>query len=93
MAARAGKAAARRGDLEQAEYLAREAVTMTERTDYLELTAEAHAGLAEVLQIASKREESASALGEAIRLYEEKGNLVAADRVRSRLAEARIGFS
>jgi tetratricopeptide (TPR) repeat protein len=85
------KLMARRGDLAQAERLAREAVATAERTDYLELTADAHADLAEVLQIAGKPEESAYALNEAIRLYEQKENVVAAKRTHSRLAEAQVG--
>ena len=84
---------ARRGDLHQAERLAREAVAMAEGTDYLELTAEAHAGLAEVLHATGDNEQARLALERALRLHEEKGNVVAADRVRGRLAEARIGSS
>jgi tetratricopeptide (TPR) repeat protein len=84
---------AHRGDVEQAERLAREAVAMAERTDYLELTAEAHAALAEVLHAAGNNEHARLALERAIRLYEQKGNVVAADRARSRLGEPQLGLS
>ena len=64
---------------------------MATRTDYLELRAEALAALAEVLHIADSSKESASALEKAIRLYEQKGNVVAAERGSSRLAEPQPG--
>jgi tetratricopeptide (TPR) repeat protein len=82
---------ARRGEVEQAERIAREALAMAERTDYLELRAEALVALAEVLHIAGSSKDSASALEKAIRLYEQKGNVVAAERGRSRLAEPELG--
>jgi hypothetical protein len=82
---------ARRGELEQAKRLAREATAMAERTDYLELRAEALVALAEVLQIADSPKESASALEKAIRLYEQKGNVVAAKRGRNQFAEPQLG--
>jgi ATP/maltotriose-dependent transcriptional regulator MalT len=80
-----------RGELEQAERLARDASAMAERTDYLELRAEALVALAEVLHIADNSKGSASALEKAIRLYEQKGNVVAAERSRSQLAEPQLG--
>ncbi|MGB2875579.1 MAG: adenylate/guanylate cyclase domain-containing protein [Gaiellaceae bacterium] len=78
---------ARRGDFEEAERLAREATAIAGRTDYLDLRAQAAADLAEVLRLADRPKESASALEEAIRLYEEKGNVAAAGRLRLLLAE------
>jgi hypothetical protein len=56
-------------------------------TDYLDLRAETSADLAEVLRLAGRPEGSATASEEAIRLYEQKGNIVAASRLRSLLAE------
>jgi hypothetical protein len=69
---------ARRGDVEAAERLAREATTSAARTDFLDLRARAVADLAEVLRLAGRPEESAAAVQEAIRLYEQKGNIAAA---------------
>ena len=69
---------ARRGDLAEAERLAREAASMASRTDYLQLRARAASRLAEVLRLAGNQEESATALREAIRLHQRKGNVVAA---------------
>ena len=72
------KLLARRGDLDEAERLGREAVTIASTADYLDLRANAFADLAEVLHLAGKPEESTAAAKEAIRLYEQKGNIVAA---------------
>jgi tetratricopeptide (TPR) repeat protein len=72
------KLLARRGDLDEAERLGREAVTIASTADYLDLRANAFADLAEVLHLAGKPEESTAAAQEAIRLYEQKGNIVAA---------------
>jgi len=69
---------ARRGDLVEAERLARAAVDMASDTDFLYLRAGAHATLAEVLRLAGSPSESAASLAEAIRRYEQKGNVVAA---------------
>jgi class 3 adenylate cyclase/tetratricopeptide (TPR) repeat protein len=76
------KLLARRGDVEEAERLAREATALAARTDYLDDRAQAVADLAEVLRLAGRPKESAAAVAEAIRLYEEKGNVVAAGRLR-----------
>ncbi len=48
--------------------------------------AKALADLAEVLELAGRREEAAAALEQALELYERKGNLVMAERTRERLA-------
>jgi ATP/maltotriose-dependent transcriptional regulator MalT len=72
------KLLARRGELDEAERLGREAVTIASDTEYLQLRATALADLAEVLQLAGKAEESTAAARQAIRLCEQKGNIVAA---------------
>jgi class 3 adenylate cyclase/tetratricopeptide (TPR) repeat protein len=72
------KLLARLGDLEEAERLARDAAERAARTDYLDLRAKTVAELAEVLRLAGGTEEAAAAVQEAIRLYEEKGNVAAA---------------
>ena len=84
------KVLARMGDLNEAERLAREAVAIAAGTDYLDARAHAAADLGEVLRLAYRPQESATALEEAIRLYDEKGNIVAAGRLRSLPAEPPI---
>ena len=71
------KLLARRGNFEAAERLAREATASAVRTDFLDLRARAVADLAEVLRLAGRSGESAAAVQEAIRLYEQKGNIAA----------------
>jgi class 3 adenylate cyclase/tetratricopeptide (TPR) repeat protein len=79
---------AQRSDTEAAERLAREAVDMSKVTDFVELRARAHLALGEVLQqLAGKAEEAQTVIGEAIRLFEQKGFSVGAERGRSFLAQ------
>ncbi|HEX2240322.1 MAG TPA: adenylate/guanylate cyclase domain-containing protein [Actinomycetota bacterium] len=80
------KLAARDGNLEDAENLAREAVTFSQKTDFLGMQADALMDLAEVLQLAGRADESRTAIEEAIALYRKKGNEVAADRAQAALA-------
>ena len=77
------KALARRGELDAAERLAREAVSLAERTDFLNLHANALLDLATVLQHDGRVEEATAAAEAANALYERKGNLVGADKARS----------
>jgi predicted ATPase/class 3 adenylate cyclase len=84
------KVVARRGRLEHAERLAHEAVKMSEATDLLNLRAEALADLAEVLRLAGRHQEGAPILQRAIGLYEEKGNVVSAEKMRTRLDQLSI---
>ena len=80
---------ARQGDLEEAERLAREATELAARTDSLNDHANALTGLAEVLELAGRRDQAADAVEEALALYERKGNLVMAERTRERRTELR----
>jgi tetratricopeptide (TPR) repeat protein len=77
---------ARRGEQAEAEPLAKEAVRLALQGDQLESRAEAHAGLAEVLRLAERREEAANELQKALDLYEQKGSQRLAKRVRRELA-------
>jgi predicted ATPase/class 3 adenylate cyclase len=78
---------ARRQLVEEAEKLAREAVMRAESTDFLNHRADALLVLSQVLE-ASRREGAAAAAAlEALRLYELKGNVVAAATTRLRLDE------
>jgi hypothetical protein len=77
---------ARRGEFELAERHARDAVALAERTDFLSLHGDAVSGLAEVLRLAARADESVSAAEEALALYERKGNRISAAAMRSALA-------
>jgi tetratricopeptide (TPR) repeat protein len=76
----------RRGDHAEAERLAREAATMCEETDMLDVQGDVHAGLGEVLLRAERATEAAEALKQALARFETKGNVVMAGRMRERLA-------
>jgi ATP/maltotriose-dependent transcriptional regulator MalT len=77
----------RRGSIPEAERLARAAVTLAEQTDALEDHGTALMVLAEVLRRAGRLQEAAQAIGQALRLYDQKGNLVLAAKARSMLSE------
>jgi class 3 adenylate cyclase/tetratricopeptide (TPR) repeat protein len=78
-----GKILARRGDLEDAERLAREAVELIAPTDALTMHAHALMSTAQVLTAADNPEEAAECVAEGVRLYEAKGNVVAAEKARA----------
>ena len=77
---------ARRGELAQAEALAREAVELAEGTDALNHQARTWLDLAEVLTRAGRTAEAEEAGARGLELYERKGNLSAAQLARERLA-------
>jgi tetratricopeptide (TPR) repeat protein len=80
--------AARRGLYDDAERLGLEAIAFGEDSDFLLARAEAHEGLAEVLEHAGRLAEAVSELERAAALYDEKGNEVASKAVRARLVDA-----
>lgn len=82
----AGRArlAAHRGALAQAERLARRGVELANRSDMLNVRARAWLACAEVEQANGRRAAADSAVELALALYEQKGNLTAAERVRAR---------
>jgi len=82
-------ALARLGRLEEAEAFAREAVDHAEGTEFLGFHAAALLVLAEVLRLAGRPTEAATALEEARSLYERKGNVVSAAKARAMLEELR----
>ncbi|MGH3024592.1 MAG: tetratricopeptide repeat protein [Gaiellaceae bacterium] len=67
---------ARQGQYDDAERLARDALSLLEATDDLEARARTLITLAEVLRSSGRRTEAVSAAEEAVRVCEEKGNLV-----------------
>ena len=79
---------ARDGRLDEAEVLAREGVAMASETDFLPLHADTLAALAEVLRLAGRAEEAETTRAEAIRLYEQKGNVAAAAALSDRAGTA-----
>jgi tetratricopeptide (TPR) repeat protein len=85
LAARA-KVLARRGRPE-GEGLARKALGLAEPTDFLSMRGHALMDLAEVLRLAGRASEACSAVAEALQLYEQKGNTVAAREARAAQAE------
>jgi class 3 adenylate cyclase/tetratricopeptide (TPR) repeat protein len=76
---------ARRGETAEAERLARAAVELLAPTDALMSKAETMLDLAEVLELAGRRDEASAAAGEAARIYAAKGA-----EAGVRLAEARV---
>jgi tetratricopeptide (TPR) repeat protein len=76
------KVLARRGALDDAETLAREAVAFAEASDFLDSHGDTLMDLAEVLRLAARPDEASAAVAEALPLYERKENLVSAERAR-----------
>jgi tetratricopeptide (TPR) repeat protein len=81
------KILAHRGSVDEAERLAREAVDVGDRTDYLDDRGRLWMRLGEVLRMAGKNGESAEAVKTALGLFERKGNEVSAERARRKLAD------
>jgi tetratricopeptide (TPR) repeat protein len=79
---------AARGRHAEAEELAREAITLAGATDLLNVQADAYSDLADVLMLGGQADHARIALGQAIGRYEHKGNIVMAERTRTRLAGA-----
>jgi tetratricopeptide (TPR) repeat protein len=65
-----------------AERIGRDAVTLAAQTDFTSTHADALVDLASVLGAAGRRQEASILLGEAVELYEEKGNAPAAAQAR-----------
>jgi tetratricopeptide (TPR) repeat protein len=83
------KVLARRGELEAAEKLAREAVEYAEASDFLHSHADALTDLAEVLVLAGRRDEAVSTIETAMGLHEQKGNVLAVAATRTLLENLR----
>lgn len=76
----------RRGELQEAKRLAAEAVLLVKTTDWLSDQADALVTWAEVLTACGDHSAAGEAMLSALALHEQKGNLVAAERVRTALA-------
>jgi hypothetical protein len=81
---------AHRGHLAEAEGLARETVASARQTDSPNRQGDSLMVLAAVLAAAERHEEVAALTQEAVRLYDRKGNVVAADRARALLPRATL---
>ncbi len=73
---------ARRAQFAEAEVLAREAVALAQRTDFVNHRADALMDLAQVLKASLRVDEAVTSASEALRLYELKGNDVSASATR-----------
>ncbi len=82
------KIRARRGELVEAEALAREAVAIAEHTDFLNTHGDTLADLGEIVALAGRPAEAAAVLEQAAEILERKGNLASLERVR--LAEEEL---
>jgi len=77
------KIAARHGAFDDAASLARDAVRLAERTDWLNQHAKVLSDLGEVLRLADHVDEAANAFDRATEIYERKGNVAALARTRA----------
>jgi tetratricopeptide (TPR) repeat protein len=75
-----------RGELDEAERLAREAVALAQETDALSVQGDAFYDLAEVLAAQDDREGAVATFNDALECYERKGIIPLARRTRERLA-------
>ena len=79
------KALARRGQFEEAERLAEEAIAFAAKSDFLNARGDALLDFAELLEIADRSRDGLPMVEQAMELYEQKGNVVSAARARARL--------
>jgi class 3 adenylate cyclase/tetratricopeptide (TPR) repeat protein len=82
-----GQILAGRGRLTEAEGVARQAVTLASKTDYLPLHGDALVALADVLVAAGKDEQAVVALREAVELFDRKEATAPAASARARIEE------
>ena len=80
-----GRVLARRGALEDAEAVIREALGLIGRAEEPDSKAAVLADLAEVLALAARRDDAVDALEDAASIFESKGNVVSAARARDRI--------
>lgn len=76
-----------RAEHAEAEVLAREAVAIMERSDYLAYHADASVHLAHVLHAAGKADEAVAAARAAVELYDRKGATFVVERTRKLIAD------
>jgi class 3 adenylate cyclase/tetratricopeptide (TPR) repeat protein len=77
---------ARRGELEEAQELARRALARVDETDHVSMRLDTRWSAAKVFELAGRSEEAKALLEESVEIAERYGHLVAAQRARERLA-------
>jgi tetratricopeptide (TPR) repeat protein len=80
-----GRILARAGKLDDAERLMREALELVAPADAPGIKADVLVDYAEVLRAGGREKAAAEMLDKALVLYDEKGNTVAADRIRGEI--------
>jgi hypothetical protein len=85
------KLLARKGDVEAAEELGRQAVAIVEPTDFLFMLGIALLSFGETLQLAGRAEEARTVFEDAIRVREQKGFTVGARRAHDMMGQAQGG--
>jgi class 3 adenylate cyclase/tetratricopeptide (TPR) repeat protein len=83
---------ARRGEFDRAQQLARDAVAIADRTDFLVWRGEALLDLAEVHRLAGDSASFVRAANDALRLFEAKGHLVLSEQTRALLRESAVAL-
>ena len=78
------------GAIDEAEQLARQAFDLVVRTDALNRHGDSLLALAEILHVQGSEDEALDNIRGALRLYEQKGNVVSAERARAMLLEGAI---
>jgi tetratricopeptide (TPR) repeat protein len=78
---------ARRGDLEEAQELASQALARVEETDHVGMRLATRWNAAEVFELAGRGDEAKALLAESVEIAERYGHLVAAQQARNRLAK------
>jgi class 3 adenylate cyclase/tetratricopeptide (TPR) repeat protein len=71
-----------RGEAQEGERLAREAILIVRQTDSIDLNADALLALAEILHSKNRPQDALPVVKEALQLYVQKGNLVSANKAR-----------
>ncbi|HEX9598448.1 MAG TPA: hypothetical protein VF963_03655, partial [Gaiellaceae bacterium] len=84
------KVLARLGAVDEAEQLAREAVDLVARTDALNRHGDSLLALAEILHVQGSEERALENIRGALGLYEQKGNVVSAERAKAMLLEGAV---
>ena len=84
------KVLARLGAVDEGDRLAREAVDLVARTDALNRHGDSLLALAEILHVQGSEDEALENIRGALRLYEQKGNVVSAERAKAMLLEGAI---
>ncbi len=81
---------ARRGELDEAQQLARDGARIAARTDFLVWRGEALLDLAEVLRLSGDSPAFSATAEEALRFFEAKGHVVLREQIRALLREPRV---